>query len=139
MKPEQLEKLIHYRMEQAHETLREAEILLNGSALRGMINRAYYAMFYALLALLTTKQLGTSKHSGVLALFDREFVKAGIFPQEFSRSLHIAFDRRQTLDYGEMTEIGREVAQETLADAKIFVTSIETYLHTLGHLDAEIP
>ena len=66
MKPEQLEDLLHYRMEQAHETLREAEILLNESALRGTINRAYYAMFYALLALLATKRLGTSKHSGAM-------------------------------------------------------------------------
>ena len=94
MKPEQLEDLLFYRIEQAHETLREAEILLNESALRGAINRAYYAMFYALLALLATKQLGTSKHSGALALFDREFVKAGVFPRELSRSLHLAFDRR---------------------------------------------
>jgi uncharacterized protein (UPF0332 family) len=44
MKPEQLENLLHYRMEQARETLREAEILLNESALRGAINRAYYAI-----------------------------------------------------------------------------------------------
>ena len=64
MKPEQLEALLRYRIEQAHDTLREAEILLNAAALRGTINRAYYAMFYALLALLATKQLGTSKHSG---------------------------------------------------------------------------
>jgi hypothetical protein len=48
MKPEQLEELLCYRMEQANETLREAEILLKESALRGTINRAYYAMFYAL-------------------------------------------------------------------------------------------
>ena len=89
MKPEQLEDLLFYRIEQARETLREAEILLNESALRGAINRAYYAMFYALLALLATKQLGTSKHSGALALFDREFVKAGVFPRELSRSLHL--------------------------------------------------
>ena len=41
MKPEQLEDLLCYRMEQAHETLREAEILLKESALRGTINRAH--------------------------------------------------------------------------------------------------
>jgi uncharacterized protein (UPF0332 family) len=75
--PEQLEALLRYRIEQAHETLREAEVLLDESALRGTVNRAYYAMFYALLALLATKQLGTSRHSGALALFDREFVKPG--------------------------------------------------------------
>jgi uncharacterized protein (UPF0332 family) len=83
MKPEQLEDLLRYRMEQAQETLREAEILLNEDAWRGTVNRAYYAMFYALLALLATRQLGTSRHSGALSLFDREFVKQGVFPLDF--------------------------------------------------------
>lgn len=118
MKQEQLETLLRYRIEQANETLREAEILLNESALRGTVNRAYYAMFYALLALLAIKQLGTSKHSGALSLFDREFVKTDIFPRELSRSLHLAFDRRQTHDYGEMTPVTQQIAEETLVDAK---------------------
>jgi len=137
VKPEQLEDLLHYRMEQAHETLREAEILLDGSALRGAINRAYYAMFYALLALLATRRLGTSKHSGALALFDREFVKTGVFPRELSRSLHVAFDRRQTHDYGEMVSVNRQIAEESLADARIFVAAIESHLRSMGHLAAE--
>jgi uncharacterized protein (UPF0332 family) len=133
MKPEQLEELLRYRMEQAHETLREAEILLNESALRGAINRAYYAMFYALLALLATKRLGTSKHSGALALFDREFVKTGVFSRELSRALRLAFERRQTHDYGEMTQVNRQVAEETLTDARAFVAAIESHLRSVGH------
>jgi uncharacterized protein (UPF0332 family) len=134
MKPEQLEDLLRYRMEQAHETLREAEILLNESALRGTINRAYYAMFYALLAVLATKRLGTSKHSGALALFDREFVKTGVFPRELSRSLRLAFDRRQIHDYGEIAQVDCQIAEETLADAKTFVAAIESHLQSVGHL-----
>ncbi|HVG11067.1 MAG TPA: HEPN domain-containing protein [Thermoanaerobaculia bacterium] len=47
-------------MEQAVETLREATLLLDESAWRGAQNRAYYAMFYAVLALLATRQLGSS-------------------------------------------------------------------------------
>lgn len=136
MNPEQLEDLLRYRVEQAHESLREAEILLDESALRGTINRAYYAMFYTLLALLATRQLGTSKHSGALALFDREFVKTGLFPCELSRSLHLAFDRRQTYDYGEMTEVDRQVAAETLTEARAFVAAVESYLRSAGHLAA---
>lgn len=134
MRPGQLEDLLRYRMEQAHETLREAEILLNESALRGAINRAYYAMFYALLALLATKQLGTSRHSRVLALFDREFVKTGMFPRELSRSLHLAFDRRQTYDYGEMSPASRQTAEKTWADAQTFVAAIELRLRSTSHL-----
>ena len=80
MKPEQLEDLLRYRMEQAHETLREAEILLGEAAIRGAVNRAYYAMFYALLALLATRQLGTSKLCGAISLFDCESVKTACSP-----------------------------------------------------------
>jgi uncharacterized protein (UPF0332 family) len=134
VKPEQLEALLQYRMEQAHESLREAEILLGESALRGTVNRAYYAMFYALLALLATKQLGTSKHSGAISLFDREFVKAGLFPRELSRALHLAFERRQRYDYGEMVPLSEEVAEDTLVDAQTFVARIEAYLHASGQL-----
>lgn len=134
MKPEQLAELLRYRMEQAHETLRESEILLREAALRGAVNRAYYAMFYALLALLATRQLGTSKHSGALSLFDREFVKTGLFPRELSRALHLAFDLRQKHDYGEMISLTQEIAGEALQDARTFVLAIDTHLRQAGHL-----
>ena len=132
MKPEQLVALIDYRLEQAHETLREAEILLNESALRGAINRAYYAMFYSVLALLATKRIGTSKHSAIIAAFDREFVKTGVFTRDLSRSLHLAFDRRQTHDYGEMIQIDRQTAADTLAEARAFVLNVEAYLQSIA-------
>lgn len=129
-----LHALLKYRMQQANETLREAEILFKETAYRGTINRAYYAMFYSVLALLATKQLGTSKHSGVIGLFDREFVKPGLFAREFSRSLRLAFDRRQTNDYGELLEIDESIAQETLHDAKVFISRVDSYLHSAGYL-----
>lgn len=134
MSKDQLAALLRYRMEQADETFQEAEILFNRSAYRGTINRAYYAMFYSVLALLATKQLGTSKHSGAIALFDREFVKTGLFPRELSRSLRLTFDRRQTHDYGELTEMDEQTVKETLNDAKVFISAVESYLHSTGQL-----
>lgn len=133
MKPEQLEDLLRYRLEQAEETLREANILLKEDALRGAINRAYYAMFYALLALLATKQLGTSKHSGAIGLFDREFVKPGLLSKELSRSLRLAFNRRQAHDYAELVEVDRQTAEETANSAKEFVEAIRVFLQSQGY------
>jgi uncharacterized protein (UPF0332 family) len=134
LKPEQVRDLLRYRIAQANETLREAEILLNETALRGAVNRSYYAMFYALLALLATKQLGTSRHSGAIRLFDREFVKTGLLPKELSRSLRVAFNRRQTHDYSELAEVDQQTAEETLTSAKTFVTAIESYLGSTSQL-----
>ena len=66
------EALARYRLEQAGESLNEAKFLLSGKqSPRSIINRAYYAMFYAILALLIYEPYSSSKHSGVLSYFNR--------------------------------------------------------------------
>lgn len=73
--------LIEYRLTQARDSLREADILnQSGMSLRSVMNRLYYAMFYAVLALLQNKEMGTSKHSGAISIFDREYIKAAFSP-----------------------------------------------------------
>ncbi|MEL6602010.1 MAG: HEPN domain-containing protein [Cyanobacteria bacterium J06614_10] len=128
MSDHQLRLLINYRLTEANETLMEAKLLLENNAFRGSINRSYYAMFYALLGLLATQGQGTSKHSGAVSLFDREFVKTGIFSKELSRSLHRAFDERQVNDYGEMLDPNRELAESLLERAQEFVQEIQCWL-----------
>ncbi len=130
MMDEHLKELTNYRLQQAGETIQEAEGLFSMSLWRGTINRAYYAMFYAVLALAVLRQQVTSKHSGVLAFFDREFVKTGIFPKELSHSFHRAFESKQTNDYGEIFTLSVEEAKQTLEEAHNFVSTIERYIHS---------
>ncbi|TVQ23093.1 MAG: HEPN domain-containing protein [Leptolyngbya sp. DLM2.Bin15] len=132
MSGRQLQLLVQYRLSEADETLREAEILLAQSAFRGSVNRSYYAMFYAVAGLLATQGLGTSKHSGVISLFDREFVKTGILPKTLSRSLHRAFDERQASDYGEMLTPDQALATDLLEQARVFVSKIRAQLAIAG-------
>ena len=132
MTDRQLRLLVEYRLAEAEETLRESEILLIQSAFRGSVNRSYYAMFYAVLGLLATHGLGTSKHSGVMGLFDREFVKTGVFSKELSRSFHRAFNERQANDYGELLEPDQELAAELFAKAQVFVSEIKAQLAKTG-------
>lgn len=57
--------LIQYRMERAFQTLNAAQLLREQNAdTASIVNRAYYAMFYAALALLATIGEETSKHGG---------------------------------------------------------------------------
>jgi uncharacterized protein (UPF0332 family) len=94
--------LIQYRLSQANDSIKEAEVLLReGMSFRSVINRLYYAMFYAVLALLQEKHIGTSKHIGVISLFDKEFIKTDIFHKDLSKTLHRAFELRQKSDYME--------------------------------------
>jgi len=121
--------LIAYRLEHAKETLQDATLLFeqNGSP-ASVVNRAYYAMFYAVLALLITAGAGSSKHSGTIALFDEYFVRSGKFPKEMSKTLHRAFDLRQIGDYRELLELDKAQAEEILLAARKFVSAVEQFL-----------
>ncbi len=121
--------LIQYRLESAREMLRDAQLLKKaGGSPKSIVNRAYYAVFYAALALLVTADAEPSKHSGVLAKFDELFVRQGIFAKEMSRILHHAFDMRQAGDYQKSNVITEEQANDVLHSAEEFVETIESKL-----------
>ncbi|MFB3816113.1 MAG: HEPN domain-containing protein, partial [Candidatus Methylomirabilales bacterium] len=92
---EELKALARYRLQQAEESLEEARYLLDGGkSPRSVINRAYYAMFYAALALLVYEPYASSKHSGVVGYFNRRFIRGGVFPVEHGRAFNRAFEVR---------------------------------------------
>ena len=118
--------LIDYRIKQARESIQEAKVLWEqGMSYRSVMNRLYYAMFYAVLALLQEKQLGTSKHYGAISLFDREFVKSGLIHTEYSKALHKAFILRQKGDYLEEAEVSLADIEEMFPQAESFVGLVE--------------
>jgi len=94
------------------------------------MNRVYYAMFYAVLALLASRGLSATKHSGAISLFHREFVKPGTIPVEIAKFLDIAFDLRNKCDYRDFVIPERERVDELLVAAETFVTEVE---HALRH------
>jgi uncharacterized protein (UPF0332 family) len=128
MMTENIQALVTYRLEQADESLEAARILLGNNLIRPSVNRAYYAMFYAVLALLAQGKKETSKHSGAIALFDRDFVKQGIFQKKYSRWLHDAFDLRQRSDYAAEYHASPEDAESTLNNAETFVAKVKDVL-----------
>ena len=128
---ENVKALVVYRIEQAEESLVASKVLLDRDLIRPSVNRSYYGMFYAVLALLAARKEETSKHSGAIALFDREFVKTGVFPKEFSRWLHDAFDLRQRSDYSPEAFIGKDKAAEIYKQAESFVNHVKTELERI--------
>lgn len=121
--------LVQYRLDLAQDMLRDARVLKeNGGSPVSIVNRAYYSVFYAALALLVTVNVEPNKHAGVLAKFDELFVRQGIFPKEMSRILHHAFDMRQAGDYQKSKVITEEQANDVLASAEEFVTAIQEKL-----------
>lgn len=118
------EELYLFRLNQAAETVTEAEKMLDGGfSSRSIVNRAYYAMFYAVLALFLRFEIPcrTSKHAGVISVFDREVVRPGRMDPRFSRMLHGLFDLRQKADYKEFVAIDQQEAVKAVEQSREFV------------------
>jgi len=129
MRCEEIDTLVRRRLEQEQIALADARFLLAGSrSAQSIVNRAYYAMFYAVLALLQKTGRVPSKHSGAISLFDTGFVLRGLVPKQLSRDLHKAFEARQIADYKVVESVSIEKAEETLKNAEHFVQTVSAYL-----------
>ena len=123
--------LLKYRLKQAEETLFDAEKMVeSGLSPRSIINRTYYSMFYAVLALFFYEDvhLKTSKHAGIISIFDREFIHTGKMDPYYSKLLHKMFDIRQEGDYKELFVISEEDASKYVNHAKEFVEKIKAFV-----------
>ena len=104
-----IKDLVTHRLLMAKEKIRSAEILLREKAYRDSISRSYYGIFSAIRAVLSTKNLDSPKHLGVISLFNREFVKTGEFPKRFSKILKKGQLKREDSDYEEFTDIRKRI------------------------------
>lgn len=123
-------ELCRYRFNQADEALSEARLLQDAGHYRGAINRAYYAMFYAIQVLVIQNKVKISKHSGVISYFDRNFIKTGKIDVKFSKWLHRLFDLRQDADYGDMFETSEDQCRQALEQAGEFVRRIREHFES---------
>lgn len=129
---EKKRELSGFRIKQAEESLEEAVFLLSGrKSPRSVINRVYYAMFYAVLALLVHEPYSSSKHSGVLSFFNKRFIRQGIFEESFGRSINKAFELRQRGDYREFINLSYEQVEPLAEDAEAFIKAVRNYLNLL--------
>jgi uncharacterized protein (UPF0332 family) len=122
------ETLLAYRIREAEESLTDAHTLLdNQGSLRTVINRSYYAAFYGALAFFIKFEIDvrTSKHAGMISLFDKEAIHTGKLAVEYSRMLHRLFEARLESDYKEFVQHTEEEAKSLLAMAECFVAAIK--------------
>jgi uncharacterized protein (UPF0332 family) len=119
-------------LQKARSALQQAESNLNLDYYDVATSRAYYAMFYTASALLASKGISRSKHSGMHSAFGEHFVKAGLIETEYAKMLGHAFDSRLDSDYDITFTAERALAEEVLHDAERFVERAEQYLRQVG-------
>lgn len=104
-------------LDHARSKLRAARLLLEGGAWGDAASRAYYGAFHAVSAALLSLGQSYSSHAQVLGAFNREFVRTGKVPLDFTRVLTRLFEDRQTGDYEFVTGVSETEARRDLDDA----------------------
>lgn len=115
-------------LDKADQSIGAAELLLKDGYSDFSASRTYYAMFYAVEALLLSRERSFSKHSAVISAFGKEFVKTGTFDSRFHRYILNAFDLRNAGDYGAIHAVSEGKARQIIDEARELLAAITQYL-----------
>ena len=105
-------------LNRSRESIQAAWLLLEHYYPDFAASRAYYAGFYASVALLLNEGKSYRKHSGVIAAIHRDFVRTGRMSVEQGKQLNWLFELRGVGDYGMMLHVTVEEARRAIEAAE---------------------
>lgn len=116
-------------LERAEQSIQAAKDLAIKGYYDFAASRAYYAAFYAAIAVLLNEGLDFSKHSGVLASIHQRFVKTGKLSKEQGKDLNWLFEVRNVGDYGVTAHVSQPQAERAIQAAESFLNAIKSLLN----------
>jgi uncharacterized protein (UPF0332 family) len=114
-------------LEKAKDAVQNAAYDLKGGFVLATANRAYYACYYCMTALLYTENVYAKTHQGIRAKFSEHFIKPGVFPVTTSEIISLLFDYRQEADYDLDADITPEEASDLVEKAREFLQLTRQY------------
>ena len=119
---------IKYRFHRAQESFEDALILAEKEKWNSVVNRLYYASFYAVISLLLKNDIETQSHDGARTQFGLNFVKTGIIDKKYGKLFSKLFDYRQKGDYGDLYDYDEEVAKPLISQTEEFINEISRHI-----------
>ena len=117
-----------YRIGNASETLATAKLCMDHKRYKDAINRSYYAVFYAIKAVLALKEVDFKRHKDAVAYFNHNYVATGIFEREIGKRLGRQKRKREASDYDDFYMASLAEAEEQYESAVLIVEYIREFL-----------
>jgi len=125
MNNEERNEYVRYRIESARKTFEAAKVLADNGFWNSAVNRLYYALFYAVNALLVLNGIRTKSHSATRSQFSLLFVKTGKFDKKYGLLLSELFDWRQKGDYENIFDYDNESVKPLFEPVSEMIDLIE--------------
>ena len=99
---------VKYRIDSAFNAFEAAKVLAENGFWNSAVNRLYYAVFYAVNALLVQNEIHATSHSGTRSQFTLHYIKTGKLDKKFGKLLTELYDWRQNGDYENIFDYNAE-------------------------------
>ena len=119
------DEYIQYRLQRATQSFEDAMLLAENGRWNAVVNRLYYACFYAVIALLLKNDIETQSHDGSRNQFGLNFVKTGLIDKRYGRLYSKLFDLRQKGDYGDVFEFDKNAVEPLIEETSTFIEVIK--------------
>lgn len=120
--------LSRYRLQKAKEMLASTKRDMDANDYASANNRAYYAIFHAMRAVLALDGEDYKKHSAVIARFTLNYLKPEILPREYSKLISNASLIRNRSDYEDFYICSVSDTNALFSGAESFCAEVEKYL-----------
>ena len=118
-----------YRLERAKEDLSDAKYNYKDKRYLNANNRAYYAIFHAIRAVLALERVDFKKHKDVIAYFNQHYIKTEKFPKIIGRKISLAKETREDSDYDDEFEPTDEVTRSQIETAEELINLVEKFIN----------
>ncbi len=122
-------ELARYRLERAKQDLKDTDLLYKNNSLLSANNRAYYAIFHAIQAVLAIEKVDFKRHKDVIAYFNKNYINTEIFPKMLGRRIGQAFQIREDSDYDYKFIPQLEQTAYQVDTAKNLIELVEQYIN----------
>lgn len=126
--------MVSYRLERAHSTLGEADLLYGSEYYNAAVNRLYYACYYAAIALLLSRHIEASTHNGVKTQLSMHFVRTGLLSLEHSTTFGLLFDKRHSSDYADFAYCDASLVELLRPRSETFINAVEELIKSSSTL-----
>ena len=123
------EDIARNKLAQAIDDLESADILLGADKYRAANNRAYYAVFHAIDAVLSMEPVAFKKHKDVIAYFNNTYVASDVFSRNIGKALGRLKRKREVSDYDDFYIASKLDTVNQVTIAKEIIGEIKTYLN----------
>ena len=121
---EERNAIVAYRTEKARMALDEIKKVMPLEVWGIIANRMYYALFYAVSALLTIDSHPVNTHKGALPLVNQYYVKTDILTKEDGHLFGQVFAFRQGSDYDDFIDATKEDVEQLFPKVEVLVEKI---------------